>query len=436
MVFPLAQFAVIVPAVCVICSLAVAAGVGGGALYMPFYVWVSGDAHVAVPLAKITTNGVAWSAFCFNLFGRHPEKKQPLIDYDAALLLEPLTLLGTIIGVLCNLLMTNWQVLCALISVTSVTAIKTFQNGWQKKKEEDYELSLLSRVGTPRNDIELRALADGLANTPSHDFRSTSEDESPHAREDDTCRAPLVKMSHGEKAAAVSSVLAFEARQYPYEKILLLLFCMAYHAGSLFIIGGPREGICGGYWKNGVLAGNVAMQFFATMLWRQRCLRRQQHKDELGLPSTFRYDPITTLVFPFLSMFAGVCAGALGIAGGLIKGPIMIQWGLIPQSSTATAIFMIMFTSSSTILQFILLGRLELWSAVMFWATGFVGGYIGSHAVKLALQRSGRQSYLSIFLAYIIVFSGICMAGVVIAEMTGLVKSSETNISFSSFCAG
>lgn len=40
-----------------LCALAVGGGVGGGALYMPIYVQFFQDAHVAVPMAKITTNG-------------------------------------------------------------------------------------------------------------------------------------------------------------------------------------------------------------------------------------------------------------------------------------------------------------------------------------------------------------------------------------------
>ena len=41
---------------------------------------------------------------------RHAERDAPLLDYDVALLLEPLTLVGTVLGVLLNVVLQSWQV--------------------------------------------------------------------------------------------------------------------------------------------------------------------------------------------------------------------------------------------------------------------------------------------------------------------------------------
>lgn len=225
-----------------------------------------------------------------------------------------------------------------------------------------------------------------------------------------------------------------DSRQYPYKKILLLLLCMLWHGMTLYLIGGPEAGICGPFWKKAILVCNVLMQLTVTKLWRDKCLQRQREKDRFGLcTSSFRFDRNNTIVFPFLSLCAGVCSGALGIAGGLIKGPIMIHWGLVPQSSTATAIFMILFTSTSTILQFLLLGRIDWNAGILLWITGFIGGGIGTHVMRKMLERSGRQSNVSLFLALIIVISGLCMAGVVIATMTGSVRT-DMAISMVEFC--
>jgi uncharacterized membrane protein YfcA len=134
MVLPL--WYAVIPAV-FICALAVAGGVGGGALYMPIYVWVMEDAHLAVPLAKVTTNGVAVAAACFNFSKSHPDDpRKPIINYDVALLLEPLTLIGTVIGVLLNVGMTSGQVLVTLVTVLSVTAYKTYVKGFQQRNKE------------------------------------------------------------------------------------------------------------------------------------------------------------------------------------------------------------------------------------------------------------------------------------------------------------
>merc|ERR1719329_1707722 len=133
------------------------------------------------------------------------------------------------------------------------------------------------------------------------------------------------------------------------------------------------------------------------MAWRRHMLDRQADKESLGIDnSSYKVDESSTLIYPLLSGFAGICAGGLGIAGGLIKGPLMLNWGLAPQASTATAIFMILFTSSSTILQFILLGRLNLSQAMCFWFIGFAGGLVGSKIVAELMKRCGRQWQITI----------------------------------------
>lgn len=59
--------------------------------------------------------------------------------------------------------------------------------------------------------------------------------------------------------------------------------------------------------------------------------------------------------FPLYSFISGVMAGLLGIGGGLILGPLLLELGLHPMVSTATSNFLVLFTSSSTSIQFILL---------------------------------------------------------------------------------
>jgi uncharacterized membrane protein YfcA len=59
--------------------------------------------------------------------------------------------------------------------------------------------------------------------------------------------------------------------------------------------------------------------------------------------------------FPIYAFISGLMAGMLGIGGGLILGPLLLQLGLHPMVSTATSNFLVLFTSSSTSIQFIML---------------------------------------------------------------------------------
>jgi len=354
---------------------------------------------------------LAGRPFFFNLLKKHPDGG-PLIDYDVALLLEPVTLIGTIVGVILNVWMTTAEVLITLVVVLSVTAWKTGKKGFEQKRKEDEETD----IGPVKKEE-----AEALSKNPPDDMAFDGFQPS-HA-------VPSAEPATDNTNEDIDTFLAYERRQYPWEKLCTMGFLWAVHAAIEVGAGGPKAVICGGMVPKAAIGCNVGIQCAFTLWWRCKVLSRQAKKEELGIPSgLYRLDSNSTLTYPALSCFAGMCAGALGIAGGLIKGPLMVNWGLLPQAATTTAIFMIMFTSSSTILQFAILGRIELVPAVVFWLAGFGGGLLGSKVLSELMRSTGRQSYLTIFLALLIVLSGVSMSGVSLMQMAGFMASESTGL--------
>lgn len=60
------------------------------------------------------TGGAAASVF-YNLRLRHPTLDLPIIDYDLALLLQPMLMLGIGIGVSFNVIFADWMITVLLI---------------------------------------------------------------------------------------------------------------------------------------------------------------------------------------------------------------------------------------------------------------------------------------------------------------------------------
>ena len=56
----------------------------------------------------------------------------------------------------------------------------------------------------------------------------------------------------------------------------------------------------------------------------------------------------------------GVGAGALGIAAGTLLSPLLLSAGMNPLVTVASTGLMVMFTSSSTAVQYLILGRLQV----------------------------------------------------------------------------
>lgn len=59
--------------------------------------------------------GAAVSTVYYNLKLRHPTLEMPIIDYDLALLIQPMLMLGISIGVAFNVIFADWMVTVLLI---------------------------------------------------------------------------------------------------------------------------------------------------------------------------------------------------------------------------------------------------------------------------------------------------------------------------------
>lgn len=59
--------------------------------------------------------GAAASTVYYNLKLRHPTLDMPIIDYDLALLIQPMLMLGISIGVAFNVIFADWMVTVLLI---------------------------------------------------------------------------------------------------------------------------------------------------------------------------------------------------------------------------------------------------------------------------------------------------------------------------------
>lgn len=86
--------------------------------------------------------GAAGSTVYYNLSKRHPTLDMPIIDYDLALLFQPMLMLGISIGVAFNVIFADWMVTVLLIILFIGTSAKASCKGidtWKKEsmlKEE------------------------------------------------------------------------------------------------------------------------------------------------------------------------------------------------------------------------------------------------------------------------------------------------------------
>ena len=171
------------------------------------------------------------------------------------------------------------------------------------------------------------------------------------------------------------------------------------------------------YWT--LIAGQSSLSivlFVVTIVYANWLYRKRSETDFI-FKGDVRYNPVMSVLLLFGSFVAGVAAGFIGIGGGIINGPIMLQLGLVPQVATATSSFMVLFTSSSTTLQYVLLGTAPVFENLFCFVVSFVGAVIGQNVIKIVIAKTGRQSFINFFLSFFIILSAIFLVALDVYEV-------------------
>ncbi|EOX91125.1 DNA-directed RNA polymerase isoform 2 [Theobroma cacao] len=123
-------------------------GVGGGGIFVPMLTLIIGfDPKSSTAISKCMIMGAAGSTVYYNLRLRHPTLEMPLIDYDLALLFQPMLMLGISIGVALNVMFADWMVTVLLIILFIGTSTKALFKGIDTWKKE----TMMKKVPLLRN---------------------------------------------------------------------------------------------------------------------------------------------------------------------------------------------------------------------------------------------------------------------------------------------
>ncbi|KAG1693442.1 hypothetical protein DVH05_023525 [Phytophthora capsici] len=432
-------------------------GVGGGGLLVPMYIFFYGlSPKHAIPLSKATIFGNAVSAYLFNFNRKHPlNAKLPLINYHVAGIMEPTTLIGAIFGVMMNHMFPDWLILVLLVSLLSYITYKTVLKGNKiREKESNHQRAVVKGVlkGGPgggglgrqwsiynRFDVGIAArrwLRKTRRNKKLREIKAQDEQDfkslpalvEHQPSSSDALLGGLDKHDFGTFVSDDDQMLerrkAIEQREmrvFPLKYILpLVLSWLVVLIQSMLRGGHGAPSIIGitcnstDYWLLTLLPLLILV---AITLWVGHQLRLLNRLKVLCnypfIEGDVHWIKRRIIIFPTLCTMAGVSAGLLGIGGGMVKGPIMLEMGILPGVQSATANFMILFTSSSTTLQFAINGQFpgELQYDYMAWFAlmGCIGGLCGQKVVAYLVKKYRRESIMVYLLAVTIGLSALAM---------------------------
>ncbi|KAL8139441.1 hypothetical protein V2J09_005462 [Rumex salicifolius] len=366
----------------------------------------------------------------FNLRKRHPTlPEQPLIDYDLALLIQPSLVLGISIGVTFNVIFAEWMVTILLIALFMVTSTRSFFKGIQawnientaraaslqvvpKAASEEAAEPLLER---PQGDLEVGA--------PCHK-RALEGSWSPYRRVDFYLSTP------NPQGLIPSCFYGLDRSSYQQEHITLTCLRLSYY----FNLMQSKTTTCSViYWVLNLLQIPVtlgASSYEAVMLYKgYRSIGSRG--DLIG---NHNWKAHELVVCCGCAMLAGAAGGLLGLGGGFILAPLLLEIGIPPQVSGATATFAITFSSSMCVVEYYLLQRFPVPYAVYFFGVALVATLVGQLVIRGLVERLGRASIIILVLASTIFVSAILLGANGIVSAIYKIENDEY-MGFDSLCS-
>ncbi|KAI4337470.1 hypothetical protein L6164_015884 [Bauhinia variegata] len=367
-------------------------GVGGGGIFVPMLSLIIGfDPKSSTAISKCMIMGAAASTVYYNLKLRHPTLDMPIIDYDLALLIQPMLMLGISIGVTFNVIFADWMVTVLLIILFIGTSTKAFFKGvetWKKETIVKKEAANRLQSNGSGAEVEYKPLPSGPSNGTQ---KETKKDE----------------------------VTILENVRWK-ELGLLVIIWVAFL--GLQIAKNHTSNCSTAYWALNLLQIPVsvgASTYEAVALYKGH--RVIASKGDQG--TTFSV--LQLIVYCAFGVLAGIVGGLLGLGGGFIMGPLFLELGIPPQVSSATATFAMTFSSSMSVVEYYLLKRFPVPYAVYLTAVATFAALVGQHAVRKLIILFGRASLIIFILAFTIFVSAISLGGVGIVDMIHKIQNNE-----------
>mmetsp|Transcript_73045 Transcript_73045/g.225875 ORF Transcript_73045/g.225875 Transcript_73045/m.225875 type:complete len:499 (+) Transcript_73045:51-1547(+) len=399
-----------------------AGGIGGGGIYVSVLMVVGRlSPRDAVPLSKAVVFSGAISSLVLNL-GRTLSGKsgqdRPVIDYTICRLVVPAALLGTLFGVLINRNAGDAAIVLVLsailLGMTAMVLWTTYSQYIEEEKEA--ALALIQRVNSGQApDVEL-----SQAERPPDAVRSAAETAlessggGPGARPASR-KSQLVTsdkyLSVGMLFIVVASgVVRHHARacvwelQHGSERSVREAACR--HPTLRLFVGNQLES-----WMADPSGPSLAM-LLTLAVPLTVCL---------GVMSYISHDcvknegwgPLEVAKYQLMGVLTGGLAGLIGIGGGLVFSPFFLIMGVEPAVAVATSSTCVIFTSSSTTMQYLFTDRIIMSLTVIYGIANSIASYGGTAFVHFVTDRfATRRSYIT----------GIVALGVLLSAILSLTK--------------
>jgi len=131
---------------------------------------------------------------------------------------------------------------------------------------------------------------------------------------------------------------------------------------------------------------------------------------------------MTGLKLGLITVLAGIIAGLIGIGGGMVVGPILLELGFNPQVSSALTATNVLMSSSTVSMLVLMSGAAPIDEALFFAFICFVGAYFGKNFLGKLIRRLGKTSVI------IFILGGVIFLAIVAVLAQGVIDFTKNGI--------
>lgn len=380
-------------------ALAAAAGTGGGGVFVPLLIMLSNvRADAAVPLSQsmvLCGSVVNLSVF---IWQRHPDFPQrPKIDYNCVVLFVPTLCLGVTLGVLVNRIMPKWLLVVLLLFTLGLALQRTGTKGIKQWHSESAQ-------------AEKQAKRDATLSEKEKEL----EEEQERLSRERSISDVWEEESHMKQVVGIAGIWA-------------IMLIASFH------------GLSACTWRFGVFIGILAVLLLSCTVIIERYVVQEEPGDEWltgtetetnspgnspgGSPKTPKtpktpawkhscestvYDKIR---FPFIAFGSGFLGGMMGLGGGIILGPVLLEVGMHSEAVQATTSLFVFLSSSLATTQFAVTGAHNmLWHYALWYSfLAMAATIVGQRVCEVIIRKYKRFSAITLSIAGILLFSLIAL---------------------------
>jgi uncharacterized membrane protein YfcA len=394
--------------------LAAGGGLGGGGIFVPLFILVVRlSPYDAVPLSQATILG--GSVVNIIMYARQPHPTipgRPMIDFSAVLLLQPLMLAGTIVGVMLNVVFPSWLIVATLAITLAIASVRTLKKGMRVWKAESHARTVQTVYDHTDSSVSEVSEHDPLINNalPEKEAKQLAE---------------ILRSENDPK----SSVLWIGV---VWVIVCIITFLRGGKGGSQSVAG---IRVCTPmYWLVTIAA--VPLLLSITMVFGRRLAANHEKKLAFGYKykeGEIEWSSKNVYLYPLWSTVAGILGGLLGIGGGMVMGPLLVELGMLGQTTSATTSVTVFLTSSSAALQFILLDMMLLDYAAWYLCVGVLATLVGQTVVDMIVKKYKRASIIILTIAIVIIIATVLMMTAGIIKINHDIQQGRP-VGFKSFC--